>query len=162
MARDALTRCDTVHLNTSNEPIFRPRLDSYYVSMIRFTKSSIALMSLVAISLVLPACSSSKSVPAETLPAATDLEVHAIAGLKFDKSIYEVAAGDIAVGYINEDSIRHTLVVVQDGTKVSGFELKVNKKGDIDSGSVTLAAGNYVLFCTVPGHQNMKADLTVK
>ena len=111
---------------------------------------------------VLGACSSSSSSPAATVPADTDLEVHAIAGLKFDKSIYEVAAGDIAVGYINEDSIRHTLVVVQDGTKVSGFELKVNKKGDIDSGSVTLAAGNYVLFCTVPGHQNMKADLTVK
>mgnify|MGYP006201202509 CR=1 FL=1 len=36
------------------------------------------------------------------------------------------------------------------------------KNGNIDSGSVTLAAGNYVLFCTVPGHQNMKADLTVK
>jgi len=27
---------------------------------------------------------------------------------------------------------------------------------------VTLAAGNYVLLCTVPGHQSMKADLTVK
>jgi plastocyanin len=119
-------------------------------------------MSLVAISLVLPACSSSSSAPAATVPADTDLVVLAVSGLKFDKTIYEVAAGDIAVGYINEDSIRHTLVVVQDGTKVSGFELKVNKKGDIDSGSVTLAAGNYVLFCTVPGHQNMKADLTVK
>jgi plastocyanin len=130
--------------------------------MIRFTKSSIALMSLVAISLVLPACSSSSSAPAATVPADTDLVVLAVSGLKFDKTIYETSAGDIAVAYVNEDSIRHTLVVVQDGTKVSGFELKVNKKGDIDSGSVTLAAGNYVLFCTVPGHQNMKANLTVK
>jgi plastocyanin len=130
--------------------------------MKRFAKSSFALLSLAAIGLVLPACSSSSSAPAETLPVDTDLEVHAIAGLKFDKTSYEVEAGDINVGYINEDSIRHTLVVVQDGTVVSGFELKVNKKGDIDSGSVTLAAGNYILFCTVPGHQNMKADLTVK
>ena len=126
--------------------------------MNRFAKSSFALMSLV----VLGACSSSSSSPAATVPADTDLEVHAIAGLKFDKTSYEVVAGDVTVGYINEDSIRHTLVVVQDGTVVSGFELKVNKNGDIDSGSVTLAAGNYVLFCTVPGHQNMKADLTVK
>ena len=119
-------------------------------------------MSLAALGIALPACSSSSSSPAETLPATVGLEVHAVSGLKFDKTSYEVGAGDISVGYINADSIRHTLVVVQGDTKVSGFELKVNKKGDIDSGSVTLAAGNYVLFCTVPGHQNMKADLTVK
>jgi plastocyanin len=112
--------------------------------------------------MALPACSSTSSAPAETLPATTDLEVRAIAGLKFDKTSYEVAAGDTEIGYVNDDTIRHTLVVVQDGTKVSGFELKVNKKGAIDSGSVTLAAGTYVLMCTVPGHQNMKADLTVK
>ena len=130
--------------------------------MIRFAKSSFALMSLVAFGLVLPACSSSSSAPAETLPVDIGLEVHAVSGLKFDKTTYEAVADDITVGYINEDSIRHTLVVVQGDTKVSGFELKVNKNGDIDSGSVTLAAGNYVLLCTVPGHQNMKADLTVK
>ena len=119
-------------------------------------------MSLAALGIALPACSSSSSSPAETLPATVGLEVHAVSGLKFYKTSYEVGAGDISVGYINEDSIRHTLVVVQGDTKVSGFELKVNKKGDIDSGSVTLAAGNYILLCTVPGHQNMKADLTVK
>ena len=130
--------------------------------MIRFAKNSLVLTSLVVLGIALPACSSSSSTPAETLPATTDLEVHAISGLKFDKTSYEVGAGDISVGYINEDSIRHTLVVVQDGTKVSGFELKVNQNGDIDSGSVTLAAGSYILLCTVPGHQNMKADLTVK
>ena len=130
--------------------------------MIRFAKSSFALTSLVALSMALPACSSTSSAPAETLPVDIGLEVHAISGLKFDKTSYEVVAGDVAVGYVNEDSIRHTLVVVQGDTKVSGFELKVNQNGDIDSGSVTLAAGTYVLICTVPGHQNMKADLTVK
>jgi plastocyanin len=126
--------------------------------MNRFAKSSFALMSLV----VLGACSSSSSSPAATVPADTDLEVHAIAGLKFDKTSYEVAAGENFVAYVNEDTIRHNLIVAQGDTKLSGFELKVNKNGDIDSGSVTLAAGNYVLLCTVPGHQSMKADLTVK
>jgi plastocyanin len=120
------------------------------------------LIPVVALVVALGACSSSSSTPAETLPVDIGVKVHAVSGLKFDKANYEVGAGDVTVGYINEDSIRHTLVVVQDGTKVSGFELKVNKKGDIDSGSVTLAAGTYVLMCTVPGHQNMKADLTVK
>ncbi len=130
--------------------------------MNRIAKSSFALLPVVALVVALGACSSSSSTPAETLPVDIDLEVHAVPGLKFDQTNYEVGAGDVTVGYINEDSIRHTLVVVQEGNLVSGFELKVNKNGDIDSGSVTLAAGNYVLFCTVPGHQNMKADLAVK
>ena len=162
MARHTVTRCDTVHLNTSNESSTTSFLERYYESMIRFAKSSLALMPAVAVVVALGACSSSSSAPAETLPVDIGLEVHAVSGLKFDKTTYEAVAGDITVGYINEDSIRHTLVVVQGDTKVSGFELKVNQNGDIDSGSVTLAAGNYVLFCTVPGHQNMKADLTVK
>ena len=126
--------------------------------MIRFAKNSLAA---VAVALALSACSSSTATP-ETLPATVGLEVHAVSGLKFDKAAYEATAGDIEVGYVNMDSIRHTLVVVQDGTKVANFELKVNAKGSTDVGSVSLAAGNYVLMCTVPGHQNMKADLTVK
>ena len=130
--------------------------------MIRFAKSSRALIPVVAFVVALGACSSSSSTPAETLPADIGLEVHAVSGLKFDKTNYVVGAGDVTVGYINEDSIRHTLVVVQGDTKISGFELKVNKNGSIDTGSVTLLAGNYVLLCTVPGHQSMKADLTVK
>lgn len=84
-----------------------------------------------------------------------------MSGLRFDKTAYEVAAGESLVAYVNDDTIRHTLVVVKDGTTVSGFELQVNKKGDIDSGSVTLDPGTYELFCTVPGHQSMKAALTV-
>ena len=119
--------------------------------------------SLLAISsaLALAACSSSTATP-ETLPATVGLEVHAVSGLKFDKTAYEASAGDIEVGYVNEDSIRHTLVVVEGDTKVGSFELQVNKRGDTDFGTINLPAGNYVLLCTVPGHQSMKADLTVK
>lgn len=106
-------------------------------------------------------CSSSSATP-DTVPAGTNLEVRAVSGLRFDKTAYEVAAGESLVAYVNDDTIRHTLVVVKDGTTVSGFELQVNKKGDIDSGSVTLDPGTYELFCTVPGHQSMKAALTVK
>mgnify|MGYP006279976153 FL=1 len=110
---------------------------------------------------VLAGCSSSSATP-DTVPAGTNLEVHAVSGLRFDKTAYEVAAGESLVAYVNEDTIHHTLVVVQDGTTVSGFDLHVNKKGQVDSGSVTLKAGTYELICTVPGHQSMKATLTVK
>jgi plastocyanin len=128
------------------------------MGMNRFTKISLTA---VAAAIALSACSSSTATP-ETLPATVGLEVHAVSGLKFDKAAYDATAGDIEVGYVNDDSIRHTLVVVQDGTKVANFELKVNAKGSTDVGSVSLTAGNYVLMCTVPGHENMKADLTVK
>jgi len=126
--------------------------------MIRFAKSSLAV---IAVAVALSACSSSTATPA-TLPATVDLEVRAVAGLKFDKSAYDATAGDIEIGYVNDDTIRHTLVVVEGDTKVGTLELKVNKRGDTDLGSINLPAGNYVLLCTVPGHQSMKADLTVK
>ena len=126
--------------------------------MIRFAKGSLAA---VAVAVALSACSSSSATP-ETLPATVDLEVRAVSGLKFDKSAYEATAGDIEIGYVNDDTIRHTLVVVEGDTKVGTLELKVNKRGDTDLGSINLPAGNYVLLCTVPGHQSMKADLTVK
>lgn len=126
--------------------------------MIRFAKNSLAV---IAVAVALSACSSSTATP-ETLPATVGLEVHAVSGLKFDKSAYEATAGDIEIGYVNEDTIRHTLVVVDGDTKVGSIELQVNKRGATDFGSINLPAGNYVLLCTVPGHQSMKADLTVK
>ena len=126
--------------------------------MIRIAKNS---LSVVAVAIALSACSSSTATP-ETLPSTVDLEVRAVAGLKFDKSSYDATAGDIEIGYVNDDTIRHTLVVVDGDTKVGTLELQVNKRGDTDLGSINLPAGNYVLLCTVPGHQSMKADLTVK
>jgi len=126
--------------------------------MIRFAKSS---LSAVAVAIALSACSSSTATP-ETLPATVDLVVRAVSGLKFDKTAYEATAGDIEIGYVNDDTIRHTLVVVEGDTKVGTLELQVNKRGDVDTGTINLPAGSYSVFCTVPGHQNMKADLTVK
>jgi plastocyanin len=119
------------------------------------------LAALLASTAALAACSGGDATPS-TVPAGTDLEVHAVPGLRFDKESYEVAAGESLVAYVNDDSIHHTLVVIDDGTVVPGFELAVYKKGEIDSGSVALEAGTYELFCTVPGHQNMRATLTVK
>ena len=119
------------------------------------------LVGLALLAGIAAGCSSSSATP-DTVPAGTDLEVRALSGLRFDKTSYEVAAGESLVAYVNEDTIHHTLVVVKDGTTVSGFDLHVNRKGDVDSGSVTLEAGTYELICTVPGHQSMKAQLTVK
>lgn len=113
--------------------------------------------------LLLAACGgSSTSEPAETLPAGA-LVVKAVSGLRFDAADYgPVAAGDITFGYLNEDSIRHTLIIAKEDTKVGSFKLVVASKGDTDSGTIALDPGTYTLICDVPGHGNMRASLTVE
>ena len=102
------------------------------------------------------------SAPAETLPAGAFV-VTAVSGLRFDAEAYgPIAAGPIVFGYKNEDSIRHTLILAKDDTKVPNFKLVVAQSGSVDSGTVTLDAGTYTIICDVPGHGNMKASLTVE
>ena len=105
------------------------------------------LLSFTASLALLTACSGgATSAPAETLPTGAIV----------------VTAGSIVFGYKNEDSIRHTLILAKGDTKVPNFKLVVDKKGDVDSGPVTLDAGTYTIICDVPGHSNMKATLTVE
>ncbi len=123
-------------------------------------RSSLLLATPLAL---LAACGGGSSTPAETLPADVDVLVRAVPSLKFDKSDYgTVKAGGIMVGYSNEDSVRHTLILAKDDQKVPNFKLVIGAKGDNDSGTVTLEPGKYVLICDVPGHSNMKATLTVE
>lgn len=112
---------------------------------------------------LLAACSSGTSAPAETLPTQVDVQVNAVASLKFDKADYgPVKAGDLVFGYSNQDSVRHTLILAKEDVKVPGFKLVIAEKGSNDSGTVKLEAGTYTLLCDVPGHSNMKATLTVE
>jgi plastocyanin len=124
-------------------------------------KRTLPLLAIVG--LALSACGgSSTDAPAETLPPDAFV-VTAVSGLKFDAETYgPIPAGDVQFGYLNEDSVRHTLILAKDGVKVPNFKLDVSKKGSIDSGVVTLEAGTYQVICDVPGHSNMRAVLTVE
>ena len=100
---------------------------------------------------------------ATAIPAFIGYVVKAVPTLRFDAEQYgPVPAGDITFGYVNEDTVRHTLIVAKDDQKVPNFKLVINKKGDVDSGPVTLEAGTYTLICDVPGHNNMRATLIVE
>ena len=102
------------------------------------------------------------SAPADTVPAGS-LVVKAVPSLRFDAENYgPVTAGDVTIGYVNEDSVRHTLILAKDGTKVANFKLEVVKDGDVDSGTVSLEPGVYEVICDVPGHSAMVAELTVE
>lgn len=119
-------------------------------------------LSLVALAGLAVGCGGGTSGPAETIPAGA-LEVKAVPVIRLDKESYgPVAAGEVTIGYVNEDSIMHTLILAKDGEKVANFKLSVGAKGDVDYGTVTLEAGTYTVLCDVPGHGNMVAELTVE
>jgi plastocyanin len=121
------------------------------------------MIALAASAAFLASCGSGSSGPAETVPSDVTFTVKAVPTLKFDASDYgPVSAGEVKIGYINEDAVRHTLVIGKDGVKVPGFKLEVASKGKADSDTVTLEAGTYTLICDVPGHTNMRATLVVK
>ena len=111
----------------------------------------------------LAACggSSDSDEPAATLPASVDLTVKAVPSIRWDKPSYTAPAGEIEVGLINEDSIRHDLVILDGDTKVGDLELITVNRGDVDTGTVTLEPGTYTIFCIVPGHSAMRSDLVV-
>ena len=74
--------------------------------------------------------------------------------LKFDKESYDTDAGCVEVTYTNDGSTAHNLLI----EGVSDFKLNV---GDVDTGTVELAAGNYEIYCDLAGHKaaGMVADL---
>jgi plastocyanin len=109
----------------------------------------------------LSACGGGSSAPAETIPSDAGLIVNNVKSIRFDKSEYSAAAGNVKVVTVNEDTVRHTLLIIKDGVKLPNFKLVVAQEGAIDVGEINLAAGSYTLICDVPGHQNMKATLAV-
>ena len=126
-------------------------------------RPSLIMSSVAAIAaLTLAACGSDGGGGSSaTVPADVDLEVLAGPGIRFDKSDYSATAGSVKVALVNRDSQAHSLdIVAEDGKKVPG-ELKVSKSGDIDTGDFDLAAGTYKIVCLIPGHDAMKANLTV-
>jgi plastocyanin len=140
-----------------------PEPSLYGPSVSKFGLMKRALPLTASLALVLAACGgSSTTEPTETVPAGA-LVVTAKSGLRFDAAEYgPVPAGDVTFGYVNEDSMRHTLIIAKGDEKVGSFKLVVVDKGDVDSGSVSLEAGEYTLICDVPGHSNMRATLTVE
>jgi cytochrome c oxidase subunit 2 len=77
--------------------------------------------------------------------------------LDFDQDSYSAPAGEVTFIYENGGSLPHTLLI----EGIDDFKLEV---GDTDEGAVELEAGDYTLYCDVPGHQSagMEASLTVE
>lgn len=121
-----------------------------------FTRSLLA-----APLLALVACGGGSETVETTVPATADLVVKAVPTIRWDAASYTAPAGEVEIFLANDDNVKHTLVILQDDKVVGDLELVVNKKGDTDSGTVTLDPGQYYVYCTVPGHASMKSTLTV-
>lgn len=85
---------------------------------------------------------------------AGDLEVVAT-GNEFEPTRLVVPAGTNGFWLDNQDGIRHTFSVRDNGFEIDapGFS---QRRGDVD-----LAPGVYEVFCNVPGHENMEIELLV-
>src|SRR5215831_21040868 len=90
------------------------------------------------IALLLAGCGGGSSTSA-SLPGA-DVTVHAKDTLRFDKSEYTAKAGTIKIGYVNDGSLTHTLLI--DGHPEFN-KLEVTSKGQSKIGEVQLQPGTY-------------------
>jgi plastocyanin len=132
------------------------------MSFPRFSRSSRALAVAGATAFALSACGGGgSSAPDYTVPADADLVVKAVPTIKWDASTYTANAGEITVFLANDDNVKHVLVIRQGDKVVGDLELVTNKRGDTAEGTITLDAGEYSVYCIVPGHGNMNSTLTV-
>lgn len=126
-----------------------------------------ALVTVIALMVIAPACGGDDDGSGvqkdDASSAATDADVTVVATepLDFDADQYTAPPGAITFAYDNGGSIVHTLVV--EGRE-DDLRLEVRSSGDVDSGSIELEAGEYVLYCDVAGHRGggMEATLTIE
>lgn len=90
-------------------------------------------------------------------PVAT-VTVDALPTLKFQADEFTTQVGINQIDYVGKGGT-HTLVFEE--SEFAGFELAVNGS-ETDTGKVDLAKGDYVIYCTIPGHRaaGMEATLT--
>jgi len=83
-----------------------------------------------------------------------DITITAGPGLTFQEKLLKSHPGRIVVQYVDADTLPHTLLF--DG--IDGFELRVNSKGETAKGAVKLDPGNYLYYCSIPGHEEAGMD----
>lgn len=98
-----------------------------------------------------------------TLPADT-LVIKAIEGIEWDAKSYVATAvgGKVNIALEDDSSLPHNLHLIDSDNVDVGLALNVSKNGDVHSDDYPLAPGTYQVICTIAGHGNMKATLTVK
>jgi plastocyanin len=131
------------------------------------TKSRMAAATFVVAGLVAAGCggggkgggsgdSVTVTAPAGGGAASVTIDAHDI---YFSPKTIKAPAGKLDIHYVEQGSQQHTLVI--DG--VAGFKLQVGPGSKTATATVTLKAGDYTYYCTIPGHraQGMQGTITV-
>lgn len=121
---------------------------------------TLLLAPLFAASLV--ACGSGGGGSAATIPANATV-ITAIEGIAWDAKTYTAQSvdGKVLLALRNSSSLPHDLHLLNAQNVDQGVALQTKGKGDTHTLSYTLGAGTYTVICTIAGHGNMKATLTV-
>lgn len=129
-----------------------------YIQRMKFR--TLLLAPFVAASLA--ACSSGGGGSGATVPANATL-VTAIEGIAWDAKTYTGTSvdGKVTLALRNNSSLPHDLHLLDAQNVDQGVALEVKGKNDTQTQSYALAPGTYQVICTIAGHGNMKATLTV-
>jgi plastocyanin len=120
-------------------------------------RTLLPVVAAMALGLSVAACGGSDDDASRCTPVDAELAVGAEDSLHFDMDTYDTDAGCVEVTYTNDGSTAHNLLI----EGVSDFKLNI---GDVDTGTVELAPGNYEMYCDLAGHRaaGMVADLSVE
>jgi plastocyanin len=112
-----------------------------------------------------PAAGGGNQQPPAPPAAATGLDVTSPSdgSLVFDPDGLEAKPGSLTITYSNPSPVQHSLAVENADGDVLG-ETQIFSGGEQEVTLDDLTAGEYVFFCTVPGHREagMEGDLTVQ
>jgi plastocyanin len=121
----------------------------------------------VAISMAVVTAGGSKSSAAAATPAASTgavstaaLEANAGGQLSFNTTKLSAKAGKVTIEMANMSPVEHNVTIAQGSTVLGATP---TFKGAKKSVTLTLAAGSYTFYCSVPGHRQagMEGVLTV-
>jgi plastocyanin len=89
--------------------------------------------------------------------------ITAIEGIAWDAKTYTGTAvdGRVTISVKNDSTLPHNLHLLDAENVDVGVAMEVANRGQVDTQSVALKPGTYQVICTITGHGNMKATLTV-
>lgn len=111
----------------------------------------------LALTWLLVACAGASGAP-DSVGAAGGLEVTGTNALSFEPDTLTTATGTITVELTAESAVPHTLVVED----ADGDRLVVEAEaGKTATGAINLPPGDYVFYCSVPGHREAGMEGTL-
>lgn len=77
--------------------------------------------------------------------------------IDFEEAPESVPAGEVTVELVNEGELEHNVVIEELGEE----PVVEAAPGETATGTVTLEAGEYVAYCSVPGHREAGMETTL-